>query len=108
MAIFTSSSVAGQMARSIVPVGVLIIASLGVATIFGLRTGLYDSGIHNVIFTLSSIIIVTVLVWRNAHAIDLTEQEREAADDAVALPAPERPVPWLDELFHLRQPWNER
>ncbi len=79
MELFLSSSAAGQMARRILPAGILMLTAIGAATIAGQRSGLYDSALHNTLFTIGSIILITGLIWVNAHAIDLSEKERQQA-----------------------------
>ena len=82
MAIFSSDSASGAMARAILPSSILMLIAIGAATALGLRTGLYDGPFHNALFTLFSILLFTSLVWRTAHDIDDTERKRRQAEDA--------------------------
>lgn len=80
MAIFCSNTAAGQMARKILPYGLLMLFVIATATTLGYRLGLYGRPLKDALFTLGSIVILTRLVWRNAHEIDATEREREEAE----------------------------
>ncbi|HWL50912.1 MAG TPA: PAS domain S-box protein [Chthoniobacteraceae bacterium] len=80
MAIFCSNTAAGQMARKILPYGLLMLFVIATATTLGYRLGLYGQPMRDALFTLGSMVILTRLVWRNAHEIDETEREREEAE----------------------------
>ena len=82
MAIFSSDSASGAMARRILPMSLIMLIVVGAATATGLRMGLYDRALENALFTLCSIVLFISLVWRTAHEINKTEYERRRAIDA--------------------------
>ncbi len=82
MAIFSSNSAAGQMARKILPAGLLMLFVLGATITLGQRLQWYTPAFSDALFTLATLVLFTILVWRNAHEIGEAEQVREETEHA--------------------------
>ncbi len=77
MKIFSSDSIAGVMARRLMPAAVVFPFVLGWLLLTGERMGLYDSTFRLVLFTMSTVIVFAVLIWWNAGLLQNTDVVRQ-------------------------------
>ena len=79
MAIFTSDSAGGVMARRLLPAAILIPAILGWLRLEGEWAELYDTELGVTVMVLSSMVIFAALVGWNAHLLYRADVERKRA-----------------------------
>lgn len=77
MAIITSKSVAGLMARRLLPAILVIPPVLGSLRIMGERAGYYDAIFGLALFDEINIIIFTIFIFINIHALHNSDTERQ-------------------------------
>lgn len=80
MKIFSSDDVGGEMARRLMPGAIVGPFFLGWLFLTGERMGLYDSTFRLILFTVSSVIVFTILILWNARLLqkaDLIRQQTQ-------------------------------
>jgi signal transduction histidine kinase len=83
MSLILSDSAGGIMARRLLPATIIIPVALGGLIMAGLRKGLYDTAFGMLLCVVSSIVILAVLIWRNARTLFQTDNERKQAERAL-------------------------
>lgn len=78
MAILASPTTGGALARRLLPSLVLTLLVVGWLRLEGERQGLYSTGLGVALYTMASIVVLTVLVWRAAHSLHRADAERAA------------------------------
>ncbi len=81
MAIVTSDSVAGLVARRLLPAAIALPILLGYLSVIGQRGGLYSTEYGLALFALSSVMVLAALVWRNAGLLYRMDAERKRAEE---------------------------
>lgn len=79
MKIFSSDNSAGAMARRLMPAAIVLPFLLGWLLLAGQRMGLYDSTFQLVLFTMSTFLVFTVLIWWNAGLLQQADVVRRKA-----------------------------
>jgi signal transduction histidine kinase len=79
----TSDTAAGLMVRHLLPATIAIPVVLGGLIMLGARTGFYDMAFGMVLCVVASIVILTVLIWRNAKVLYRTDADRNQAEEAL-------------------------
>ncbi|MGH2656418.1 MAG: ATP-binding protein [Actinomycetota bacterium] len=80
MRIITSDGPAGLVLRRLLPSTLLMVAVAGWLRLEGQRMGLYGTELGTALMVILTLVLLTVLVWRNArslHAADLKRREAE-------------------------------
>jgi len=77
MKIFSSDSIAGVMARRLMPAAIIFPFVLGWLLLTGERMGLYNSTFRLVLFTMSTVIVFAVLIWWNAGLLQNADVVRQ-------------------------------
>ncbi len=83
MSFILSDTAGGVMVRRILPATIAIPIIAGGLIIFGAREGLYEMAFAVPLCVVSSILILTILIWRNAWALHRTDAKRKQAEDAL-------------------------
>jgi signal transduction histidine kinase len=83
MSLIMSDSAGGTMARRLLPATIIVPVALGGLIMAGLRKGLYDTAFGMLLCVVSSIVILAVLIWRNAKTLYHTDGERKQAEKAL-------------------------
>ena len=83
MSLIMSDSAGGIMARRLLPATIIIPVALGGLIMAGLRQGLYNTAFGMLLCVVSSIVILAVLIWRNAKTLYHTDNERKQAEKAL-------------------------
>src|SRR5829696_3857854 len=80
MAVLTSDTAGGAIARRLLPAAVLIPAILGGLRLLGGRRGVVglDEGVA--LYAIANIVIFALLVWWNARLLHRSDVERERAE----------------------------
>jgi PAS domain S-box-containing protein len=89
MALVTSETVGGVMARRLLPAAVAIPTVLGWLRLAGEQAGLYDTAFGVALSTVLSIVILAVVVLLTTHALNRAEAERRRAAEALQQAAEE-------------------
>jgi signal transduction histidine kinase len=84
MSVFTSDGPGGVMARRLLPAVIAVPFALGWARLQGQRIGLYGTEFGLGLMVTSSIVILAVVVWRSARALNRAEAVRKEAAQALA------------------------
>lgn len=79
--ILTREGPGGSLARWLLPAAVLVPFGLGWLRLAGQSAGLYDTGMGTALYALTSIAILTGLVYRSALALDRLAEQRQDAED---------------------------
>jgi PAS domain S-box-containing protein len=80
----TSAGPSGFMARRILPVALVIPVALGwVFLVAGLRAGHYEALVGATFVVVSAIVIAVALVWSNARAVQVMDEARGRAEEAM-------------------------
>lgn len=80
MAILTSESVGGAMARRLLPAAAIVPAVLGWLSLHGARLSLYSAVFGMALFALVHIAIFAVLIWWSAASLLRMDAERQRAE----------------------------
>ena len=83
LSIIMGPSVAGTMARRLLPAAILVPAALGWLRMLGQRHGLYDPEFGTALYTVANIFVLAALVCSNARLLFRTDAERRAAETEV-------------------------
>lgn len=81
--ILVSPGVGGQLARWLIPLAVLLPFLFGYARLLGQRAGWYQTEVGLAIFALAIVIAFTGLIFWGARWLNIAEQERRSAEEAV-------------------------
>jgi PAS domain S-box-containing protein len=73
MALFSGESLGGLMIRRLLPAGIVALIALGWLRLAGQRAGLYDTEFGLSISVAAAMIILTLLIWLNAHSLNRAE-----------------------------------
>ena len=84
MAIVSSDSIGGIIARRLLPAAVIVPAVLGWIRLLGERAGFYEAEFGLSLTVLSSMIIFVALIWWNAASLHGLDIERKQAEEARA------------------------
>ena len=82
MAVLTSASAGGMVARRLLPAAIGLPFVLGWLRLVGERAGLWSFGVGWALFALSALILFVVIIWRSAlvlHATDMSLQRLQTA-----------------------------
>jgi PAS domain S-box-containing protein len=77
LAVMTSDSLGGAMARRLLPAAVLVPVALGWLRLAGQRVGLYGTEFGLALFAISNIAVFTLLIWLSARSLDRADKERK-------------------------------
>jgi PAS domain S-box-containing protein len=80
MAVITSDTAGGAIARRLLPAAVLIPAILGGLRLLGSRRGVFSFEEGVAFFAVANIIVFALLVWWNARLLHRSDVERERAE----------------------------
>jgi hypothetical protein len=80
VALFTSKTPGGAIARRLLPFAFAVPIILGALAIWGMKTGYYPSELGVTIVVVGSTAIFTGLIWRNAHILNQSDSLRQAAE----------------------------
>src|SRR5256714_10323157 len=83
MLVVMSDTPGGHMARHMLPPAMLIPIALGGLIIRGTRAGLYDAAFGMSLCVMASIVILGVLIWRNAKTLYRVDAGRKRAERAL-------------------------
>lgn len=83
MAIFTSRTLGGVVARRLVPALVIVIMVIGGLRVLGEAQGLYSSRYGAALFALATMALLGVVVWRTALAVARLDEARRRAEREV-------------------------
>jgi len=73
----------GLLARRLLPAAIVIPLVIGWLRLKGQEAGLYDTEFGLALFTMSNIILFTVLIFRNARALNRVDGQRSEATEAL-------------------------
>ncbi len=74
MAVAMSERGGGLLARRMLPVAIVLPVVLGGFCLMGARAGAYEPSFGMALFALASILVLTILIWSSARAIDRLEE----------------------------------
>jgi PAS domain S-box-containing protein len=80
MAIVIGETVGGLLTRRMLPVAIVIPATLGWLRWMEERAGFFDAPIGVALFATANIIVFTALIWWNAQSLDRLDAERKQAE----------------------------
>lgn len=80
MALSTSGSFGGALVRRLLPATLVMLFAMGWLRLEGERRGWYGAELGVALFTLTTIVIFTLLVWWSARTMRRLEQERDASE----------------------------
>ena len=83
MAVYTSDTLGGKMARQILPATILIPIFLGWLRLEGERAGLYDPRVGPPLLIVGTMILVSIVVWLNARTIATVDSKRQDLAEAL-------------------------
>ncbi len=83
MAVVTSETLAGFLARRLLPVAIVVPALLGWLRVLGQESGWYELAFGTGLFALALIVLFTGLVLANTRRMYITEQARHEAQEAL-------------------------
>ena len=79
-ATFASAGLGGQIARRFLPLAIGVPLVLGWLVTIGEHAALFTSKEKTAVFVTSMVLILAVLVWRNARSLDASDAERSQAE----------------------------
>ena len=97
MAVVTDQSVAGSVARSLLSTAIFLPIVLSILSLQGQRAGFYEMEVGLGLFTMSNIIIFTIVIWWNAGILYRLDRERRQSDMDLK-EANEKLTGWVGEL----------
>jgi His Kinase A (phospho-acceptor) domain len=74
--IATSDSAGGRIARALLPTAIAAPALVGLVVGWGRATGLYDASYGAALEAFASVLVLSVVIFRTAHALHRTDVER--------------------------------
>jgi signal transduction histidine kinase len=83
MSFILSDTAGGTMARHLLPASIAIPIVAGGLIIFGARAGLYDMAFAVPLCVVTSILVLTTLIWRNSMALHRSDAKRNQAEEAL-------------------------
>lgn len=83
MAVLSSSTLGGTMARRLLPATIGILVFFGWLRLQGERAGLYATELGVALFAVQSIVILSILIWWSARSLDRADKERRKAEVAL-------------------------
>jgi PAS domain S-box-containing protein len=83
MAVVTSESAGGVMARRLLPAAILVPAILGYFRLLGELLGRYDLVFGASLFVISNVVVFTTLIWLNAASLNRSDRQRRQAEEAL-------------------------
>ena len=84
LAVVTSQSMGGTLARRLLPAAIVVPIVLGWLTMEGLRSGTLNTFVWLAVYAVSNLVVFAVVIWRTAGSLHATEQRRKAAEEALA------------------------
>ena len=84
LAVVTSESMGGTLARRLLPAAIVVPIALGWLTMEGLRSGTLNTFVWLAVYAVSNLVVFAVVIWRTAGSLHATEQRRKAAEEALA------------------------
>jgi PAS domain S-box-containing protein len=85
MAVITSNTAGGAIARRLLPAAVLIPAIIGGLRLLGQRKDLYSLDEGVALFAVANVVLFALLVWWNARLLYRSDMEREGAETRLKL-----------------------
>ncbi|MBI5180253.1 MAG: hypothetical protein HZA05_02470 [Nitrospirae bacterium] len=85
MAVVSSDTSGGFMARRLLPAAAIIPLALGYIRLKGEHAGLYDTEFGLMLFAISNVIIFIAIIWWYARSLDRADIERKEADDLLRI-----------------------
>ena len=79
--VVTGDTLGGRMARRILPASIGIPILLGWVRLWGERAGAYDPKLGPPLVVVGSMILISLVVWRNAQTIARLDEQRKLVDD---------------------------
>ncbi len=83
MAVVTSDTAGGLMARRLLPAALLVPPLMGWLRLIGERAGFYGFEFGLALFATSNVVVFTVLVWLTAFSLQITDTRRKRAEDSL-------------------------
>jgi signal transduction histidine kinase len=83
MSFVLSDTAGGMMMRRLIPASIAIPIVVGGSIIFGARAGLYDNAFALPLCVVTSILVLTTLIWRNSLALHRADAKRKQAQEAL-------------------------
>jgi PAS domain S-box-containing protein len=77
---FANARLSGMAARRLLPAVVVIPLAFGWLNVFGQKNGVLGVEIGSALFAVSLVVVLGVVVWIDARALDVTDQEREKSE----------------------------
>lgn len=85
MAVITSDSAGGFLARRLLPAALIVPSLLGWMRLMGEWAGYYTLSFGTSLLVSMNIIVFLVVVWRNANSLHQVDEERQTAEAALLL-----------------------
>ncbi len=76
MAVFVADDSGGTALRWLLPLAATATVGLGLASAFGVRSGLYSFAVALVIFSVASSVVLAVTIWSNSQSLSRSEADR--------------------------------
>ena len=83
MLFILSDTAGGMMVRRLLPASIAIPIVAGGLILFGARAGLYDMAFAVPLCVVTSILVLTTMIWRNAIALHRSDGKRKQAEAAL-------------------------
>ncbi len=84
MQVLLGDTAGGFLSRRLLPVVIGVPIVIGWVRLFGQRAGLYDTEFGISLSVLSSVVLLSVLVWMSARVLDRKEIERKQAEEELS------------------------
>lgn len=78
----TENSTAGDLARRIIPLAILVPVCIGLARVMGQRAGHLDLAFGTALRTVIEIVLLTGVLWWTIHIVRIRDQQRRDAEEA--------------------------
>jgi signal transduction histidine kinase len=73
---FANATLSGMAARRLLPAVVVMPLAVGYLRLWGQRTGLFGLELGTALFSVSIVVVLGIVVWIDARALDRTDRER--------------------------------